>query len=171
MSTIFFISDQHFGHDRDFILNRFDSITFSCIEDHDEFLVEQWNSVVNKRDSIYVLGDVAVNKKYLKYFDRMKGQKQLLMGNHDSYVTEEYLKYFRRIRPAFKHKGFWLSHIPIHSDSLRDKMNIHGHVHKRNVKDPRYINVCVEALNGVPLSLDGAKILEKKYEESYGVCE
>ena len=169
MSTIFFISDLHLGHGKEFILNRLAPIKFSCAEEHDEYLVKQWNSVIRKRDSVYVLGDVAVNKRFLPILDRMKGDKQLLMGNHDMYRTEEYLKYFTRIRPSFKHKGFWLSHIPIHADSLRGIMNIHGHVHHNNVKDPRYINCCVEALNGVPMSLDEAKELEKKYEESCGI--
>ena len=81
------------------------------------------------------------------------------MGNHDQFKLEEYQKYFYKIIWFTKYKGFWLSHCPIHPNELRDKPNIHGHVHQKTIKDRRYINVCVEALNGTPIEF--SKIADK----------
>jgi calcineurin-like phosphoesterase family protein len=159
MSTIFFISDLHLGHKN---IISFEKLKrpFSCIDEHDQWLIDSWNSVVSKRDCVYVLGDVASNEKCLSKIGLMKGSKHLILGNHDKLNLSFYLKHFDRIRPCFKHKKYWLSHIPIHPGSLRNIKNIHGHIHSKRVMidnsivDKNYINVCVEALNGVPISLD-----------------
>jgi len=157
-AKVFIISDLHLGHKK--ILefegtNRGGDNTFT----HDEWIIEQWNSVVSKRDLVIVLGDVAFSREGLEKVSRLKGTKHLVLGNHDKYQIEEYQKYFR-IKPSlYKYKGFWLSHAPIHPHELRGMKNIHGHVHSQSIKDgmfiydydPDYINVCVEACDGVPI--------------------
>lgn len=157
---IFFISDLHLGHKR--ILDPEFSRDYregSNIEEHDEWIIERWNSVINKRDVVYCLGDLAFSRDALKKCSRLKGDKNLILGNHDKFRIEEYQAYFK-LRPSlFKYKGFWLSHAPIHPAELRGLKNIHGHVHHRSIGelttpsfiDDRYINVCVEALKGVPM--------------------
>jgi calcineurin-like phosphoesterase family protein len=81
-----------------------------------------------------------------------------VLGNHDIFPISEYQKYFTKIHGLTKYKGFWLSHAPIHSEELRGKINIHGHVHNKIIVDPRYRSVCVEALNGKPISLSSLRI-------------
>lgn len=159
MSKVFFISDLHLGHKN--------IIKFSqghrygeTIDEHDRWLVEQWNSVVKSpKDIVYVLGDVCFDKEKLKLIGQMQGNKILLPGNHDQFPLEEYQKYFYKITWFSKYKGFWISHAPIHPQELRDRYNIHGHVHQHIVPDRRYISVCVEALNGTPIEF--AEIAEK----------
>ena len=158
MSKVFFIADLHLGHTN--ILKFAQGSRYgSNINEHDYWLVEQWNSVVNTRDVVYVLGDVAFDIKKLEFMDKMKGSKILLPGNHDNFKLEEYQKYFYKIIGFSKYKDYWLSHCPIHTDELRGRFNIHGHVHQRSIKDRRYINVGVEILNGVPIEFN--KIREK----------
>lgn len=159
--NIRFISDLHLGHKN--ILKFSPERGGTDVESHSEWLVEQWNSVVQKRDLVWVLGDVVFDKDHFKYLKRMYGNKHLILGNHDEFSIAEYSKYFNRIHGFQKYKGFWLSHAPVHPNQLRKHLNIHGHVHHndikinklfRKVKDSRYINVSVEAVNGVPLSLE-----------------
>lgn len=144
------ISDLHLGHKA--VLHFSQDRYGMDIEEHDVWLMEQWNSVVYKRDLVYVLGDVAWTKAAMRMLAAMNGQKTLIMGNHDRFDVKDYLEYFVRIRPGlFTYKGFWLSHCPIHPAELRGRGNIHGHTHSKPIPDdPRYVPVCVEDLNGVP---------------------
>lgn len=159
MSKVFFISDLHLGHSN--ILKFSQGYRYGdTIDEHDQWLVTQWNSVVkNKRDVVYVLGDVCFDFDKLKLIGQMTGNKILLPGNHDKFKLEDYQKYFYKIISFKKYKGFWISHCPIHPNELRNRYNIHGHTHKNSIPDRRYINVCVEVLNGTPIEFE--KIAEK----------
>lgn len=148
-----FISDLHLGHKT---ILKFSSEyrEGTTTDEHDDWIVNQWNETVGKRDPVYVLGDVAFSRKALERVKELAGQKFLIMGNHDVFRIAEYENVgFKVISGLFKYKGFWLSHPPIHPNELRGLINIHGHVHAKSIDDPRYVNVCVEALNGRPLSI------------------
>lgn len=153
MSKVHFISDLHLGHAS--ICNFSGELrgNSKTVEEHDNYIIESWNSVVTKQDLVYVLGDVCLHKNSLAKIWKLKGSKHLILGNHDEFSLNEYLKYFNKVHGFMKYKGSaWLSHAPIHPGSLRNKFNIHGHVHQNSVDDLRYINVSVEALNGKPVS-------------------
>jgi len=48
-----------------------------------------------------------------------------------------------------------MTHIPIHFSSMeRWHLNIHGHTHARHVESDRHFNVCVEATQYIPMTLD-----------------
>lgn len=154
MSDVFFISDLHLGHRN--ILNFAKEYRHgSAIKEHDDWLISQWNSAVTSKHSlVYVLGDVAFDKEAMqRCLPLMKGRKILVRGNHDNFDTELYLEYFEQVLGFIKYKEFWLSHAPIHPTELRGKKNIHGHVHQNTIQDVNYINVCVEPLKGIPISL------------------
>ena len=70
--------------------------------------------------------------------------------------------FFDEVYGFHKYKEFWLSHCPIHPQELRGKYNIHGHVHHNNIPDKNYFNVCIEALNGLPIKLDEIRAIIKK---------
>ncbi|RDE25161.1 serine/threonine protein phosphatase [Motiliproteus coralliicola] len=152
-ATPHFISDLHLGHKK--ILqfsNQWRGGT--TIQEHDDWIVTQWNKTIGKRDPVYVLGDVAFTREGLQRVKELNGQKFLIMGNHDFAQIHEYEDVgFRILGGIVKYKGFWLSHAPIHPNELRGCANIHGHVHSESIDDSRYINVCVEPLGGVPLSI------------------
>lgn len=77
--TIWFTSDHHFGHKRIIELaNR----PFSSVEEMDEEMVRRWNAVVAPGDMVYHLGDFAF-ADHTPYLARLKGQKRLVLGNHD----------------------------------------------------------------------------------------
>lgn len=156
----FLISDTHFGHknilsfkDKEGHLIR----EFSCIEDHDEFLIEKWNSVVGIQDKVYHLGDVAICKtdRFRSIMRRLNGRKVLIKGNHDQLKPSVYLEYFKDIRGYHLLDKFVLSHVPVHTDSIsRFRGNIHGHVHLNTLPDTRYFNVSVERINYTPINFE-----------------
>lgn len=153
MSRVFFISDLHIGHKSILTFeghNRGDG-KLQSVDEHDQWLIDQWNSVVTKRDVTWVLGDVCFDKHKLHLLKKMAGQKNLILGNHDKFSLEQYGKYFNKIHGFMKYKGVWLSHAPVHVGELRGRYNIHGHVHSKVTGNPMHIPVCVEINNGVPL--------------------
>lgn len=157
MSGVFFISDLHLGHHN--IHKWSPSRGGTNTEEHDEWLIKQANSVLTKNSILYILGDITLatgpdGEYLLSKIGLIKGQKKLILGNHDKLPLESYTRYFREIHGFLKYKKFWLSHAPIHPEELRHCKNIHGHVHSATIPDDRYINVSVEALNGIPVSLE-----------------
>lgn len=181
MSNIFLCSDHHFGHSSviTFVDNNNEIIRkFNHIDEHDEYLIEKHNSVVSENDRVYFLGDLVFSKKYIHLVGRMKGRKVLIKGNHDKLELKEYLPYFDDIRACHQFDGMFLSHVPIHPESLgRWGVNVHGHLHANRVMaegfkyiaktnshsnsryiDHRYQSVCMEQLDDyTPISLEQLK--------------
>jgi len=162
MHKNYFISDPHFGHSN--ILNFKDDNDqlvrpgFSCIEDHDTLIIDNINEVVRPQDKLYILGDVAINRRCLPILDRINTKKRILIrGNHDIFKLKDYTPYFKDLR-AYKvlpKHMIIFSHIPIHPNELnRFKLNGHGHMHHKTLDDKRYINLCVEQTNYKPIELE-----------------
>lgn len=153
MSKVRFISDLHLGHKSIITFEGIYRNNPKTLEEHDQWIVDQWNSSVDKHDVVIVLGDICFDKTKLPLFKKMKGSKHLLLGNHDKWSLNTYMPYFDKIVGYTNFKGVaWLSHAPIHPGSLRGKFNIHGHTHHNSLPDLRYISVCVEKLEGRPVS-------------------
>jgi calcineurin-like phosphoesterase family protein len=153
MSIVRFIADLHFGHGNMAIKRG-----FTTVEEHDEHIITKWNSVVNKRDITYILGDITMEKSTPYHLlDRLNGTKKVILGNHDkpSHVPE-LLKYVNSVGGMVQYKGYILTHCPIHPSQLefRYSKNIHGHVHSNSLDDGRYINVSAEVVNYVPKTID-----------------
>lgn len=154
ISKVFFIADLHFGH-KNILKFAEGKRQGATIEEHDEWIIAQWNSVVMPRDQVYLLGDVAFGSENLRKLERLNGQIHLLPGNHDTGAIDKYEGLVCNVISARKFRGmFWISHIPIHPSCLQDRFCVHGHVHQHSLKDLNYINVSVEAVNGIPVSLE-----------------
>ena len=147
MSDIWITSDSHFGHSKPFL---YEPRGFKNIEEHDEAIIQNWNSLVKPDDIVYHLGDVMLNDdEYgLKYLQRLNGHIRLIRGNHDT--DNRLLKYtecwnvksvgdWATIIKSGK-QNIYLSHYPtITSNYDIDKplkarvINVCGHSH---TKDP-----------------------------------
>ena len=80
----FFTSDLHFGHKN--ILKFAKPRPFSTIEEHDQAIIDNWNSVVKQEDDVYIIGDISLNLSAEEIENRLKalnGNKYLILGNHD----------------------------------------------------------------------------------------
>lgn len=169
MKKSWVIADPHFGHQGVCNFTRSDGKTplrpWDDSAEMDGKLISNWNSVVGEQDRVYVLGDVAMNKKALWPLKVLKGKKVLVKGNHDIEKLSIYSEYFEDIRACVVKKGFIMTHIPIHPESLaRWKLNVHGHLHSNQVllngkPDERYMCVSVEHTNYFPLDME--EIIEK----------
>ena len=160
-------ADHHFGHanilnftDKDG--NKIRGARFKSIEDHDQSIVAWHNERVKPEDRVYMLGDVAINRRYLWLIGQLVGRLVLVKGNHDIFKLDDYRKYFDDIRAYVvqldgDHNKFILSHIPIHPDSLgRFGTNIHGHYHNNKIDDNRYKCVSLEHTDYKPIQIHEA---------------
>lgn len=156
MSEVYFCSDLHIGHKN--IANFRKEMTS---EQNNRYIIKShWDSIVSKRDLVWVLGDAAFTEEAIDWIGTLSGHKRLVRGNHDDLPIQSYLRVFEEVYGLVKYKGLWLSHPPIHPDELRGKPNLHGHTHYFNMKtdivnedhsltsvdDTRYLNCCVENL-------------------------
>lgn len=93
MTTVkkFYISDLHLGHKN---ILAFDNRPFFNLKEMTETIISNWNSVVGKNDSVYVLGDMFWNNSEIPIvLPKLNGTKYLIKGNHDL-VNKEMEKHF-----------------------------------------------------------------------------
>jgi len=167
-------SDPHFYHHNICKFTKADGSKlrpWDCAEQMTEDMITWYNELVDDRDRVYILGDVAFsNRNMHNSVGRLKGRKVLVPGNHEPPKMRQYFDLFDDVRGYVVKKGFIMSHIPIHEGSLsRWKLNIHGHLHANQVTyestdnpfgdttvevDKRYYCACVEHTNFRPILLD-----------------
>jgi calcineurin-like phosphoesterase family protein len=149
MSKVYFISDPHFGHE-----NMAKHRGFENADAQDSFIIDNWNKTVSKKDTVWLLGDITMEKSnYSKYLPKLNGLINVVCGNHDlAQHTKELSKFVNKIGGAVKYKGFILTHIPIHESEInRFRGNIHGHVHEKSLSHVKYLNVSCEVLGYKPI--------------------
>jgi calcineurin-like phosphoesterase family protein len=163
MARVFFIADLHLGH-----INMALHRGFSSVEEHDEYVIAKYNSVVHKRDVTYILGDVTMEKSSpYPLLDRLNGVKHVVLGNHDRRQdVKKLLEHVESVAGMIQYKGVMLTHCPIHPMELdyRFNKNIHGHIHGKvvmmdapmapfEIPDDRYICVSCEQVDYTPKTL------------------
>lgn len=82
--NVFFTSDTHFNHLN--ILKLGKGRPFETIEEHNQTLIDNWNSVVAPRDLVFHLGDVAFTydpNKLSEILEKLNGSIHIIQGNHD----------------------------------------------------------------------------------------
>lgn len=192
MSNVYYWSDLHLGH-------RFvaDQRGFTDVDAHDEHLINAWNSKVNKRDTIWVLGDLAAASpaRALEIIRHLNGTKHLVYGNHDyghpgrhnaHNAHKRYLDVFDSVQSAASRtvgeRSVLLSHLPYDGDShseydrhtqwrLRDEGGwlIHGHVHDEFDVRGRQINVGVDKwLDGPASDAEITAIIDRQEALGFG---
>ena len=179
----FFTSDLHFGHNKDFL---YKPRGFDNIEEHDDTVIENWNSVVSKDDTVYVLGDIMMGndtENSIRKLNRLNGNIIILLGNHDTnnklieYAKCRNVKFIRdtdrNIVPLYAQIvkdgkwSFYCSHYPtfmtgnfLHNDHLPKKIALHGHSHSQDKYE--YLeygcyNIALDAHNNTPVLLEDIK--------------
>lgn len=161
---IFLCADHHFNHKK-IILNKEEKVNgwsrnFESIEEMNELLINNHNSVVKPRDIVYMLGDVCSDEDSFKFIKRMNGYKILVMGNNDKQQIKNYIRSFKDCKGVVELGEIVLTHIPVHPSQLLHKwnFNIHGHLHSYLINDSRYLNVSVEQIKFTPINLDKAML-------------
>lgn len=134
MSKIYFTSDLHFGHDREFI---YKPRGFENVEDMNKTILKNYKRIVTDEDTIYILGDLMLgdNEAGIAMLRELPGHKKIILGNHDTatrielYKTipnTEILGYATVIK--YRKMSFYLSHYPTMTSNMEADANLHNHV-------------------------------------------
>lgn len=164
---IYIIADTHFGHAN---IIRHCNRPFSSVEEMDEALIANWNSVVSPDDDVYIVGDFAYKVEHPeRYADMLNGRKHLITGNHDrkNLKDPEFRKRFVEIRDmlTIKHDGksIVLCHYPlVEWDGMyRGAYHFFGHIHNNENQAQKIMrgiagayNVGVENMEYTPRTID-----------------
>jgi calcineurin-like phosphoesterase family protein len=171
--TVYFTSDTHFGHKN--ILN-FCNRPWSTVEEMNEGLIKNWNSVVKENDIVFHLGDMQLgggNELLDNILPQLNGHIILIIGNHDPHNLKS--RHINLIDDAFEQLTViidgvccTLTHCPhgLPGKDPKHQFNLHGHLHSVNnipqepspviLKENHY-DVGVDNNNFKPISFDEIK--------------
>lgn len=167
---IYFTSDTHFGHKN---IIKYCDRPFTSVEEMDETMIQNWNSRVGPRDTIYHLGDFDMSKDgydLRKVFDRLNGIKFLIKGSHDSAKT--FLLNWGWIHEVhyLRWEGYrlWLSHHAhrVWPKSHKGAWHLFGHSHGVLPPHGRSFDVGVDSHNFMPWSFEEIKEKMEQIETS-----
>ena len=175
LSNTWFTSDTHYWHSN---VIKYCNRPFSSVEEMNEALIDNWNAVVKDGDTVFHLGDVifAGVTKAREIIPRLKGNKILIRGNHDSiFKKDEKWKStgFSEVHPSLSffsdfykiHLG--LVHNPAHPIALAmtEEWILNGHVHEKWTQRYKNINPLLEqsreAFPDTQAAMDFQKIVLK----------
>jgi len=154
---IYLIADTHFGHTN---IIKYCNRPFTSIDEMNDRLICNWNSIVQPADIVYHLGDFALGpaEQVRSYRHRLNGVIEIVMGNHDhrsvGFWTNLGIKAHKR---PITIDGMIFSHAPVVFPELP---NVHGHIHE-NTTNIEGIHVCVsvEQINYTPIAIEKVREL------------
>ena len=183
-NRIWFTADLHFGHklmiDKERMNN---SRPYSTVEEHDEEILKNINSQVDKHDLFYILGDFGFSPaiELQKIVHQMNGSKFLILGNHDrnadklngfEQITQIKMLRLKNVYHAdfglFRYLEIVLCHYPIASwqNKIHDSLHFYGHTHGRFENLGLSLDVGLDAQGYYPVNLH--TLLIKLYERNTG---
>lgn len=155
------ISDLHFGHKN---IIKFERTEFTTIAEHDAYIAKCWNEIVKPNDKVYILGDVGgfwrTDLQYMiDLIKSLNGYKILIFGNHDTWPRNKFKEFgFQEAMkgPIFIRNGkVILSHEPAREAFNNPyAINIHGHLHNRNLLLDNYYCVSAKYIDYKPVLID-----------------
>lgn len=148
-----YIADLHF--DDDIVNKLMDKRGFETVEEMNEYMISQWNSVVQKRDEVVILGDFIMSKDVKRAKEiilRLHGKKFMVLGNHDHVIRKTAFDrtLFQKMADYMElhdnNRKVVCSHYPImcynrQYDVINGKAHsymLHGHIH--STADQEYVD-------------------------------
>lgn len=172
---VWFLSDTHFRHAN---IIKYDNLLFKDIDEHDEVIINNYNSAVNPSDFVFFLGDFCMGNvdNARRIYNRLSGNITFIRGNHD--------KPLEQLCKASNKSIFDLIELSVYDDSLDRKWqsitlchypiaewnkghygawHLYGHTHGNSWYDRemqgklKCRNVGVNCLDFKPISYDELK--------------
>ena len=179
-----FTSDLHLEH---FNIIKYCSRPFQTVEDMNDILIANWNSVVKSDDDIIIAGDFIHSgnlEKIQSILNRLNGKLWLVYGNHDGqnkldrpvvvemfegrcYDTMDFQVEDAEIEDGFL--KFHVNHYPCEYWT-RGAIHLHGHIHsgpkaetsEKTIFKPLRYDIGVDNNNYYPISYEQVKIIITK---------
>lgn len=144
--SVWFTSDLHFCHNKDFL---YGPRGFENVEQMNRAIIENWNSVVDNYDEVYILGDLMLNdnERAIHYINQLKGYLHIICGNHDTDARRAMYESLYNVVEVVDAKvvkvdgyRFFLCHYPVLCANYDDKekplsrklISLCGHSHTKD---------------------------------------
>lgn len=164
---IYFISDTHFHHKN---IIKYCNRPFNNIDEMNETMINNWNSIISNEDIVYHLGDLCLStdEEIKNVFNRLNGNKILIRGNHDRKPVKFYeelgFKVLTHAPIILDEYKLLLSHVPLPDAKIKNGfINLHGHIHNKSIindypqktySESKHINLSADVTNFKPVSID-----------------
>lgn len=186
MGQIWFTSDLHFYHDKEFL---YKPRGFDSVWEMNDAIITNWNNVVGANDTVYVLGDLMLNDNVAasKLIKSLKGRLHIICGNHDTETRKQLYGEMYNVDEVVEAKTlkaigsrFFLCHYPVLCSNYDDVdrpvsrrlISLCGHSHTKD----RFIDwdkgliyhVELDAHNNAPVNIEKIiEELEDRYERTF----
>ena len=161
---IFFTADLHFGHKNIITMTK---RKFGSIEEHDDFIINNINSVVGVGDYLYILGDLGFHKNFMEllgHLSRINCKNiHIIKGNHDNLNDLIQLKRDHVIADVKEMKTvqkgryhIFCCHYPMREwpGFYRGYYHAHGHCHATLKPYEKSMDVGVDNTDFIPIEFD-----------------
>lgn len=169
----YYIGDTHFGDDR---VMKLTERPFSSVEEMNETIMKNWNMRIHQKDTVYILGDFALDDDSASIMESLNGKKRLILGNHDRTLTKRILRQFDSVTTIRTiddcGRSVCLCHYPLlsYENSVYGGYQVFGHIHN-NMNDiafslqqrlPRSFNCSADVIGLTPRTLDELISMKKE---------
>lgn len=170
MKKTFFSSDWHLGHKN---IITYDKRPFDSVEEMNNTIIKNYNSVVGPDDDFFYLGDFCFDRHRAEEFlSQLQGNLYFIRGNHDNH---DMIKAYRKFGYYFgdfaevkvNGQSITLCHyaMKVWNKSHRGTWHLYGHSHHSLPDDPHSLSfdIGVNGHNYYPLEFSQVeKIMSKK---------
>lgn len=156
---IWFCADHHFRHKK---MSEIRGV--GSVDEMDRKIIDNHNSVVGKRDHVYLLGDFCLGSalEANSIIRKLNGNKFFINGNHDKQRYNGFA--WMKDLYDFRHDGtlYILCHYPIESwkNKHYGSVHLHGHSHGNSMVMENRYDVGIDNNGLRPFSIDELKPYE-----------
>lgn len=161
VSEIWFTADHHFCHKN---IIKYCNRPFANVREMDETMIRKWDTLVQREDTVYHLGDFAFASKAViaALLQSLNGRKILLKGNHDGSWARQANVGWHHVSKAISTKigDIWIdmAHSPLHFEDANEfGYVLCGHAHEKWKMKGRILNVGVDQWDFYPVHLQQVK--------------
>jgi calcineurin-like phosphoesterase family protein len=158
MARALYTADLHLGHAN--IHKYRKELGFETADEHHNWVFNRIKDFVTKRDTLYLLGDIAFTEEWLLKLKELPCKLILILGNHDTDKADLFKLFpevYSKVYSMYNRGQATFTHCPIHRAQFRGKLlNVHGHLHGDSIMkdgeiDKEYFSVSLEQRDYLPV--------------------
>jgi calcineurin-like phosphoesterase family protein len=166
MSKNLYTADLHLFHKK---IIKMCNRPFDDTDHMEKVFIENWNSVANKDDDTYVLGDFSYKVKdrdrehLLNIFNKLNGRKHLIIGNHDHSITlnlpwSSQPVHYKEIFDEGNKVVLFHYGMRMWNNFFHNSIHLYGHSHDRLESVGNSCDVGVDSWNYKPVDINQIKL-------------
>ena len=157
--AIYLTADPHFDHE---MVMSACGRPWATVTEMNTGLINNINSVVTKKDTLYILGDLSMSRHppdISRYISRLNGRLILILGNHDCLTPDAYIEMgFKSVHTSLAIDLHGMCTAVLHHDPaahcvVRPRPLLCGHVHTLFKTIGNTVNVGLDVWGYRPVAL------------------